>query len=105
MQVSFGHQRRRTKICRLESRSFTGEARLPYASTLPMKPRSFKLLLCEVDRERKRSQLVAIAFVPLSDLMHRSETSGTYYDFVKHDQWYSYLKKSDSRSPLSSKLL
>lgn len=89
MQVSFGHQRRRTKIGRLESRSFTGEARLPYASTLPMKPRSFKLLLCEVDRERKRSQLVAIAFVPLSDLMHRSETSGTYYDTVEHDQWYS----------------
>ena len=76
VQVSFGHQRRRTKIGRLQSRRFTADAGLPFASTVPMKPRNFKLLLCEVDRERKRSQLVAIAFIPLADIMHKSEALG-----------------------------
>ncbi len=79
VQVSFGHQRRRTKIGRLQSRRFTADAGLPFASTVPMKPRNFKLLLCEVDRERKRSQLVAIAFIPLADIMHKSEASGLAY--------------------------
>lgn len=41
-----------------------------------MKDKSFKLLLCEVDKEKKRSQLLAIAFIPLSDLVQKSDQSG-----------------------------
>ena len=45
-----------------------------------MKNKSFKLLLCEVDRQRQRSQLLAIAFIPLADLVRKAKTSGQCSD-------------------------
>lgn len=79
-QASYGNQRRRSKIARLRGKSFfSWNQGLPFAAALPMKKRNFKLLLCEVDKEKQRSQLLAIAFIPLYDLMEKSETSGSTF--------------------------
>lgn len=77
MQVSFGSQRRRTKIARLKDKAFTWNQGLAFAATVPMKERTFKLLLCEVDRQNQKSRLLAIAFIRLSKLWAMGGESGT----------------------------
>jgi len=76
MQASFGNQRRRSKIARLKSKAFSWNQGLPFAAALPMYSKFFKLLLCEVDRERQMSRLLAVAYISLEELLKRSEGSG-----------------------------
>jgi hypothetical protein len=76
MQASFGNQRRRSKIARLKSKAFSWNQGLPFAAALPMYNKFFKLLLCEVDRDRQMSRLLAVAFVPLEELLKKSEGPG-----------------------------
>lgn len=79
LQAALGNQRRQSRMARLKNKKFSWNQGLPFAATLPVKPKNFKIILCEMDRAYGETCPVALAFIPILKLLKEKSGMATYH--------------------------